>query len=83
MNNQNIKVGIDIGTSSGFLIVGLPQRIKGFRTRNTSSKGLKNGVVVDISTVLAIQEATNKAELMSGVGFIRLMWVFRVVVQMA
>ena len=70
MNNQNIKVGIDIGTSKVVCLIveSNPEGLKVLGLGTHPSKGLKNGVVVDIeSTVSAIQEATNKAELMSGI----------------
>ena len=70
MNNQNIKVGIDIGTSKVVCLIAEsnPEGLKVLGLGTHPSKGLKNGVVVDIeSTVSAIQEATNKAELMSGI----------------
>ena len=70
MNNQNIKVGIDIGTSKVVCLIveSTSEGLKVLGLGTHPSKGLKNGVVVDIeSTVLASQEATNKAELMSGV----------------
>ena len=70
INNQNIKVGIDIGTSKVVCLV-VESNADGLNVLGLGthpSKGLKNGVVVDIeSTVQAIQEATNKAELMSGI----------------
>ena len=70
MNNQNIKVGIDIGTSKVVCLIAEsnPEGLKVLGLGTHPSKGLKNGVVVDIeSTVSAIQEATDKAELMSGI----------------
>ena len=70
INNQNIKVGIDIGTSKVVCLVveSIDDGLNVLGLGTHPSKGLKNGVVVDIeSTVQAIQEATNKAELMSGI----------------
>ena len=67
---QNIKIGIDIGTSKVVCLIteSTSDGLKVLGLGSHPSRGLKNGVVVDIeSTVSAIREATNKAELMSGI----------------
>ena len=67
---QNIKIWIDIGTSKVVCLIteSTSDGLKVLGLGSHPSRGLKNGVVVDIeSTVSAIREATNKAELMSGI----------------
>ena len=69
-DDQNLIVGLDIGTSKVVTIVGTltPEdtvEIVGIGT--TPSRGLKRGVVVDIeSTVESIRRAVEEAELMAG-----------------
>ena len=67
--SNNIRVGIDIGTSKVVCLIAeyvdLELRVIGLGSQ--TSQGLKNGVIVDIeSTVSAIESAVNDAELMSG-----------------
>ena len=69
-SDQNLLVGLDIGTSKVVAIVAdvTPEGdidIIGIGTH--PSRGLKKGVVVNIeSTVLSIQRAVEEAELMAG-----------------
>ncbi len=69
-DDQNLIVGLDIGTSKVVTIVGTltPEdtvEVVGIGT--TPSRGLKRGVVVDIeSTVESIRRAVEEAELMAG-----------------
>ena len=69
--NQRIVVGLDIGTSKIVAIVAKiveDERIEIIGLGHQPSQGMKKGVVINIeSTVAAIQEAVNEAELMSGV----------------
>ena len=53
MNNQNIKVGIDIGTSKVVCLIveSNPEGLKVLGLGTHPSKGLKNGVVVDLSLI--------------------------------
>lgn len=68
-NKNNLRIGIDIGTSKVVCIIAEKNdegiNVLGLGTHN--SAGLRNGVIIDIdSTVSAVKEAVNKAELMSG-----------------
>ena len=69
-SEQNMIVGLDIGTSKVVAIVGeiSPQdEIEIIGIGSHPSKGLKKGVVVNIeSTVHSIQRAVEEAELMAG-----------------
>ena len=69
-NYQNIKIGIDIGTSKVVCLIAesSPDGINVIGLGSHPSKGLRDGVVVDIeSTVNAIRQATERAEMMSGI----------------
>ena len=69
--NQRIVVGLDIGTSKIVAIVAKiveDDRIEIIGLGHQPSQGMKKGVVINIeSTVAAIQEAVNEAELMAGI----------------
>lgn len=69
--NQRIVVGLDIGTSKIVAIVAKiveEDRIEIIGLGHQPSQGMKKGVVINIeSTVAAIQEAVNEAELMAGI----------------
>ena len=68
--DNNLIVGLDIGTSKVVAIVGevMPDgEIEIIGIGSQQSRGLKKGVVVNIeSTVLSIQRAVEEAELMAG-----------------
>ena len=67
--SNNIRVGIDIGTSKVVCLIAeyVDHELKVIGLGSQTSQGLKNGVIVDIeSTVSAIESAVNDAELMSG-----------------
>ncbi len=69
-NNEQMIIGLDIGTSKVVAIVGLAGPDGGLEIVGTGmhrSSGMKKGVVVNIeSTVHAIQRAIEEAELMAG-----------------
>ena len=69
--DQRIVVGLDIGTTKIVAIVAKiidDDRIEIIGLGHQPSQGLKKGVVINIeSTVTAIQDAVNEAELMAGV----------------
>lgn len=69
--NNDLVVGLDIGTSKVVAIVGEPDGEGGVKIIGMGShpsRGLKKGVVVNIdSTIHAIQRAVEEAELMAGV----------------
>ncbi len=67
--NENIVVGLDIGTTKICAIVGevTPDGIDVIGIGTSPSKGLRKGVVINIaSTVESIREAVDEAELMAG-----------------
>ena len=67
--SNNIRVGIDIGTSKVVCLIAeyVDYELRVIGLGSQTSQGLKNGVIVDIeSTVSAIESAVNDAELMSG-----------------
>ena len=67
--SNNIRVGIDIGTSKVVCLIAeyVDHELRVIGLGSQTSQGLKNGVIVDIeSTVSAIESAVNDAELMSG-----------------
>jgi cell division protein FtsA len=70
-SDQRIVVGLDIGTSKIVAIIANvfdDDRIEIIGLGHQPSQGMKKGVVVNIeSTVSAIEEAVNEAELMAGV----------------
>ncbi|WP_245832288.1 cell division protein FtsA [Oceanospirillum sanctuarii] len=70
MTNNNMVVGLDIGTSKIVAIVGhlTPDgEVEIVGIGSHPSRGLKKGVVINIeSTVLSIQRAVEEAELMAG-----------------
>ncbi|WP_096189215.1 cell division protein FtsA [Evansella halocellulosilytica] len=69
MNNQEIYVTLDIGTSSVRVIIGEMSNgtLNIIGVGETSSKGIKKGSIVDIDeTVQSIQNAVDKAERMIG-----------------
>ncbi len=70
MQNDNIIVGLDIGTSKVVAIVGQLNdegRMDVVGIGSHKSNGLKKGVVVNIeSTIQSIQRAVEEAELMAG-----------------
>lgn len=70
-SDQRIVVGLDIGTSKIVAIIANvfdDERIEIIGLGHQPSQGMKKGVVVNIeSTVSAIEEAVNEAELMAGV----------------
>ncbi len=69
-DDQNLIVGLDIGTSKVVTIVGTlspEDTVEVVGIGMTPSRGLKRGVVVDIeSTVESIRRAVEEAELMAG-----------------
>ena len=68
-NKNNIRVGIDIGTSKVVCIIAenTSEGINVIGLGIQNSLGLRDGVIIDIeSTVSAVKEAVSKAELMSG-----------------
>ena len=69
-DDQNLIVGLDIGTSKVVAIVGTitpKNSVEVVGIGMTPSRGLKRGVVVDIeSTVESIRRAVEEAELMAG-----------------
>jgi len=68
--NDNIVVGLDIGTTKICAIVGeqTPDGIDIIGIGTAPSKGLRKGVVINIeSTVASIKRAVEEAELMAGV----------------
>ena len=69
-NDRNLIVGLDIGTSKVVALVGETDddgAIEVVGLGSHPSRGLKNGVVVNIdSTVQSIQRAIEEAELMAG-----------------
>ena len=69
-SDQNLMVGLDIGTSKIGAIVadlGPEGEIEIIGIGSHPSKGLKKGVVVNIeSTTQSIQRAVEEAELMAG-----------------
>jgi len=71
IQDQRIVVGLDIGTTKIVAIVAKiidDERLDIIGLGHRPSQGLKKGVVINIeSTVTAIQEAVNEAELMAGV----------------
>lgn len=70
MTNNNMVVGLDIGTSKIVAIVGHltgDGEVEIVGIGSHPSRGLKKGVVINIeSTVLSIQRAVEEAELMAG-----------------
>ncbi len=70
MTNNNMVVGLDIGTSKIVAIVGhrtADGEVEIVGIGSHPSRGLKKGVVINIeSTVLSIQRAIEEAELMAG-----------------
>jgi cell division protein FtsA len=70
---QNLIVGLDIGTTKVCAIVGeakedSPERVDIIGIGTSPSRGLRKGVVVNIeSTVESIKKAVEEAELMAGV----------------
>ncbi|MEQ8272174.1 MAG: cell division protein FtsA [Deltaproteobacteria bacterium] len=67
--NENIVVGLDIGTTKICAIVGevTPDGIDVIGIGTSASKGLRKGVVINIaSTVESIRAAVEEAELMAG-----------------
>ena len=69
-DDQNLIVGLDIGTSKVVTVVGTispEDTVEVVGLGMTPSRGLKRGVVVDIeSTVESIRRAVEEAELMAG-----------------
>ena len=69
-DDQNLIVGLDIGTSKVVAVVGTispEDTVEVLGLGMTPSRGLKRGVVVDIeSTVESIRRAVEEAELMAG-----------------
>ena len=68
-NKNNIRVGIDIGTSKVVCIIAenTSEGINVIGLGIQNSLGLRDGGIIDIeSTVSAVKEAVSKAELMSG-----------------
>ncbi len=69
-DDENLIVGLDIGTSKVLAIVGeigADGRVEIIGVGHHPSRGLKKGVVVNIeSTVQSIQRAVEEAELMAG-----------------
>ena len=69
-DDENILVGLDIGTSKVVAVVGVVNPAGGVEIIGTGmhpSSGLKKGVVVNIeATVNSIQRAVEEAELMAG-----------------
>ena len=69
-DDQNLIVGLDIGTSKVVTIVGTispDDTVEVVGIGMTPSRGLKRGIVVDIeSTVESIRRAVEEAELMAG-----------------
>ena len=68
-NKNNLRVGIDIGTSKVVCLIAenTSEGINVLGLGIQNSIGLRDGVIVDIeSTVAAVKEAVSKAELMSG-----------------
>ena len=69
-DDQNLIVGLDIGTSKVVTIVGTvspEDAVEVVGLGMTPSRGLKRGIVVDIeSTVESIRRAVEEAELMAG-----------------
>lgn len=69
-DDQNLIVGLDIGTSKVVTIVGTvtpADTVEVVGIGMTPSRGLKRGIVVDIeSTVESIRRAVEEAELMAG-----------------
>ncbi len=69
-DDQNLIVGLDIGTSKVVTIVGMvtpADTVEVVGIGMTPSRGLKRGIVVDIeSTVESIRRAVEEAELMAG-----------------
>ena len=69
-DDQDLIVGLDIGTSKVVTIVGAvspEDTVEVIGLGTTTSRGLKRGVVVDIeSTVESIRRAVEEAELMAG-----------------
>jgi cell division protein FtsA len=68
-SKNNLRVGIDIGTSKVVCIIAenTSEGINVLGLGIQNSIGLRDGVIVDIeSTVAAVKEAVSKAELMSG-----------------
>ena len=69
-DDQNLIVGLDIGTSKVMTIVGTvspEDTVEVVGIGMTPSRGLKRGIVVDIeSTVESIRRAVEEAELMAG-----------------
>lgn len=69
-DDQNLIVGLDIGTSKVVTVVGTispEDTVEVVGIGMTPSRGLKRGVVVDIeSTVESIRRAVEEAELMAG-----------------
>ena len=69
-DDQNLIVGLDIGTSKVVTIVGTvtpAETVEVVGIGLTPSRGLKRGIVVDIeSTVESIRRAVEEAELMAG-----------------
>ena len=69
-NYHNIKIGIDIGTSKVVCLIAESSSdgINVIGLGSHPSRGLRDGVVVDIeATVNAIRKATERAEMMSGI----------------
>src|SRR4030066_1310360 len=68
--DENLVVGLDIGTSKVLAIVGevtATGEVEVIGVGHHPSRGLKKGVVVNIeSTVQSIQRAIEEAELMAG-----------------
>ena len=67
-NKNNIRVGIDIGTSKVVCIIAenTSEGINVIGLGIQNSLGLRDGVIIDIeSTVSAVKEAVSKAELLS------------------
>src|SRR3990172_1212168 len=67
--NNNVVVGLDIGTSKVCAVVGemTEQGIEVIGVGTHTSQGLRKGVVVNIeSTVTSIKKAVEEAELMAG-----------------
>lgn len=69
MNNQDIYVSLDIGTSGVRVIIGEMSdgSLKVMGVGNASSEGIKRGAIVDIDeTVKSIRRAVEQAERMVG-----------------
>ena len=74
---ENVIVGLDIGTTKTCAVIGSlneNNQIEIIGVGTAPSKGLKNGVIVNIdNTVASVAKAIDEAELMAGYGIFNIL----------